>query len=455
MAFKLELQHHPDRDFVNTFINGLERGFDTGIAQLPATTLECKNLSSARKNPDVVDNLLKYELDKGYLDGPFEKPPYDIYRISPIGVVEGKYSKKYRLIVDLSSPHEHISEVSINSLIDKEDYSLQYVRIDDAINILKILGDNSLMCKTDIVDAFKLLPLSASVEPYYGIKWRDKYYFYKRLVFGCRSSPKIFDMLSQAVCWILNNNYHIKHILHLLDDFLTIDPTGDEGFRSMAILTMVFNKLGIPISEKKTKGPCEEMEYLGIILDSSKMEARIPLEKVERLFFLIGNLKSKRSCTKRELLSILGHFNFAARIIPAGRSFTSYLLTLAHSVKKLHHHVNLTKECRNDLVMWETFLKQWNGKSFFLDENVTSASDICLYTDASSTMGFGGYYDGKWFQGKWPSEIQNLGDDPLSMALWELYPIVVAAMLWGHKWSGMRIKFWCDNLATVQIIKKT
>lgn len=105
--------------------------------------------------------------------------------------------------------------------------------------------------------------------------------------------------------------------------------------------------------------------------------------------------------------------------------------------------------------MWETFLKRLNGKSFFLDENVTRASDICLYTDASSTMGFGGYYDGKWFQGKWPSEIQNLGDDPLSMALWELYPIVVAAMLWGHKWSGMRIKFWCDNLATVQIIKKT
>lgn len=123
MAFKLELEHHPDRDFVNTFINGLERGFDTGIAQLPATTLECKNLSSARKNPDVVDNLLKYELDKGYLDGPFEKPPYDVYRISPIGVVEGKNSKKYRLIVNLSSPHKHISEVSINSLIDKEDYS--------------------------------------------------------------------------------------------------------------------------------------------------------------------------------------------------------------------------------------------------------------------------------------------------------------------------------------------
>ncbi|XP_062566915.1 uncharacterized protein LOC134229226 [Saccostrea cucullata] len=107
-----------------------------------------------------------------------------------------------------------------------------------------------------------------------------------------------------------------------------------------------------------------------------------------------------------------------------------------------------------DLAMWETFLKQWNGHTFFLEENVTCASDISLYTDASSTIGYGGYYYGEWFQGKWPPEIQDLGDDTLSMALLELYPIVVAAVIWGHKWSGKRIKFWCDNLATVQIIKK-
>lgn len=59
---------------------------------------------------------------------------------------------------------------------------------------MKILGDNLFMCKIDIVDVFKLLFLLVFVEFYYGIKWRDKYYFYKRLVFGCRSSLKIFDM---------------------------------------------------------------------------------------------------------------------------------------------------------------------------------------------------------------------------------------------------------------------
>ena len=43
------------------------------------------------------------------------------------------------------------------------------------------------------------------------------------LVFGSRSSPKIFDTLSQAICWIATHVYKIDNILYLLDDFLQID----------------------------------------------------------------------------------------------------------------------------------------------------------------------------------------------------------------------------------------
>lgn len=204
---------------------------------------------------------------------------------------------------------------------------------------------------------------------------------------------------------------------------------------------MVFKRLGIPIFQKKTVGPDIVIEYLGIILDSEKMESRITLEKVERILTIINNFRSKKSCTKWELLSVLGHFNFAARVIPAGRSFT-----LTHSVSELHYHIYIASECRKDLAMWEKFLNGWNGKSFFLEENITCTYDISLYTDASSKHGFGGYYAGRWFQGKWPEEIHNLGSDPLSMALLELYPIVVAIVLWGHEWSGKRIRFLCANL---------
>lgn len=40
------------------------------------------------------------------------------------------------------------------------------------------------------------------------------------------------------------------------------------------------------------------------------------------------------------------------------------------------------------------------------------------------------------------------------MAFFELYPIVMACVLWGHNWNRKRILFHCDNMSTVDIISK-
>jgi hypothetical protein len=61
-----------------------------------------------------------------------------------------------------------------------------------------------------------------------------------------------FDNLSRAVCYIAEYNYNIKNILHLLDDFLTVDLPNAIAERTMAIMTMIFNKLNIPIAAHKT-----------------------------------------------------------------------------------------------------------------------------------------------------------------------------------------------------------
>jgi hypothetical protein len=69
-----------------------------------------------------------------------------------------------------------------------------------------------------------------------------------------------------------------------------------------------------------------------------------------------------------------------------------------------------------------------NGISFFIDDNIVTAADFDLYTDASSTIGFGGYFLSKWFQGKWRKLVI---DESFSIAYIELYTIVIAAVLWG------------------------
>ena len=133
---KAELSSHPDREFVLYLLDGFTYGFDTGFVSLPPTSYICRNLQSGLKDPESVLSLLSKEVDKGFLLGPLDNIPFQDYRINPIGLAEHKYSKKKRLIVDMSAPHNNLEHPSLNSLIDKEAHSLQYVTIDDAIRLI-------------------------------------------------------------------------------------------------------------------------------------------------------------------------------------------------------------------------------------------------------------------------------------------------------------------------------
>ena len=103
-------------------------------------------------------------------------------------------------------------------------------------------------------------------------------------------------------------------------------------------------------------------------------------------------------------------------------------------VNNLNHYVSLPPECREDLKMWHIFLKQWNRVSFFYDTLTTSSDDLVLFTDAAPTLGFRGYFQRRWFSSPWPSELNYIMDSEMSMAFRELYPIIVAAVLWNKYW---------------------
>ena len=125
--------------------SGLSEGFDTLIPSVKLPNKECLNALSARKNAPDVEQLIETECRKGFLYGPFDSPPFEHYRVSPLGIAIGKYSGKKRLVVvDLSSPHEDPHNVSINELIDKESCSLTYVRLDDAIKAICLHGKGPL-----------------------------------------------------------------------------------------------------------------------------------------------------------------------------------------------------------------------------------------------------------------------------------------------------------------------
>ena len=87
--------------------------------------------------PVSAPELIQSEVNKGFISGPYEKLPFSVYRVNPLGIAESKYSGKKRLIVDLSAPHNDVNHASLNDLIQKEEFSLNNVTIDHAVALIK------------------------------------------------------------------------------------------------------------------------------------------------------------------------------------------------------------------------------------------------------------------------------------------------------------------------------
>ena len=167
-------------------------------------------------------------------------------------------------------------------------------------------------------------------------------------------------------------------------------------------MLLTLRNLCISTAAVKTQRPCTCLEFMGIILDSVRMEARLPYDKVERIQTSLDNFKSKKSCTLRELQALIGTLNFACRVVPPPpeRPFLQRMIELTRKVSQPHHHIKLSSGFFKDLDMWQEFLSGWNGASFFLTTAWVNSDSLQLFTDASGSIGFGGIFSSQWFHGQ-------------------------------------------------------
>ena len=76
---------------------GIREGFPLHYEGIRVSS-DATNLLSALDNPEVLDAKLNKECEAGRLAGPFHKPPFHPFRVSPLGVVPKKTPGEFRLI---------------------------------------------------------------------------------------------------------------------------------------------------------------------------------------------------------------------------------------------------------------------------------------------------------------------------------------------------------------------
>ena len=411
-----------------------------------------------------VSAVIAADVAAGKKAGPFNTPPFHNLFISPIGAVPKKGSDKVRVIHNLSYPFKG---ESVNHGI--EEMRLKLDSFDTAANaVVKFFINEKIRClliKLDVEAAYKQVAVHPDDRHLLGFMWQGKYYYERVLPFGLKSSCRLWDLFAEALHYLFNHILGIPVVVHYVDDFLFVVPINDTvgAQQLLANALAMCEELGVPMAADKTEGPITDLVFLGIKLDTERMEASLPPKRLIELQQLACEWVKKERATIKELQSLTGLLNFACKVIRPGRYFLRRIID--HTARMLKHLKDphsfarwiIPPVVKEDIIWWLTFVDKWNGISLLYDDAWTSsnADIIRLTTDACQT-GYGAMWRDQWFAGQWNVDQLAMAQRKkrVSMPYLELHALVQAAATWGHHWRGKKICFMTDCEVNVHCIER-
>ena len=155
-AWESLLAEHPHQELVRFFISGISNGFRIGFKHTnPVLKQAWKNMESANAHKDVVSIYLQEELTKGRVAGPIAHSLISYGQISRFGVIPKHHKPdSWRLIIDLSHPHNH----RINDGIPSSLCLIKYISIDYAINQIFVPWKRNNDCQNRYKECLQITP---------------------------------------------------------------------------------------------------------------------------------------------------------------------------------------------------------------------------------------------------------------------------------------------------------
>ena len=307
-AWRENLRDHPDPRFVSYLLCGIQHGFRVGFDYSRPLLSAQRHMLSADLHPGVVDQYVDGEVAKGRILGPLavsiEAARAGVgLHLNKMGVVpKGHTPGKWRLITDLSFPEGG----SVNDGIDPACCSLQYTSVEKIAEAAQSLGVGALLAKLDVRSAYLLVPVQPADRPLLSFIWKGRVFVDGMLPFGLRSAPKIFTAVADALAWIIRAR-GVRHVDHYLDDFVTFGPAGsEECAHALQTICQTCAELGVPLAMEKLEGPSSCLTFLGIEIDTQVGVLRLPQDKLIRVRTALTQWSNRKSCTRRELESLIG-----------------------------------------------------------------------------------------------------------------------------------------------------
>ena len=446
----------PNAEFI---FNGVLHGFDI-LDDVTPSSYCCDNYSS------IMDDEFKSQMDANVI--------YELSRdkvsvvdhiprcVHALGAVR-KSSGKLRPITDCKRP----LGFSIYNHMETTCQEFSYTHIDE---VTDTLIPESFMAVLDIKAAYRSVNINPNHKEFQGFQWplngTATYFTDNCLCFGLRCAPWIFTQLTEFIIRGMKAR-GFASCFGYLDDFLVMGQTYSECNRALNVLSEFLSFLGFELALEKVVKPSQSVKYLGLLIDSVKMELSLPPDKLKKLYDLVLRFSSenKTRATKHELDSLCGVIAHASKVVRGGRTFSRRLINLSSSISGKHDVIALPDWFKADLQWWLSFCQVFNGKAPIIDTRILIPYPV--ETD-SSLSGFGCIWNDDYVVGSWSDHSLIHADIDIPWDHWaqgpvfvkenpdinllELWPILVSVWRWGRAWTGCKVRFKSDNTQVVRML---
>ena len=356
--FQQLLQEYEDREVVEW----LKYGRPTGrLPTLPPPHISYTNHKGASEFPQHLDKYIQKEASYGAIMGPYDTIPFnDKVGISPLSTRPKRNSQDKRVILDLSFP---IGSV-VNDGIPKDTYmgfrvNLTFPKTDQFALRIYQLGPECLMFKVDLSRYFRQIPLDPGDYSLIGYVINGKIYFDKVLPMGMRSAPYIAQRITNAIAYIHRSLKYF--LLNYVDDFVGAELQ-NQAWMAYQALTNLLDSLHVETAQDKIVPPTTRLEFLGIMFDARAMTMEVSPDRLKEMKAELATWLNKTGATQKEVESLVGKLQFAAKCVRAGRIFIGRLIKWIRMMNRKDTYP-IPVEARKDIAWWARFMQQYNGIS--------------------------------------------------------------------------------------------
>jgi hypothetical protein len=314
----------------------------------------------------------------------------------------------------------------------------------------QLVRRDDFMTTLDITEAYPHLLISPEHRRYFRFVWEGVHYQYRALCFGVASAPRIFTKLLRPVIQLLRASG--TRCVPYLDDILILAASRQECLQRTQAAVNLLVRLGFLISPKSCLDPSQCREFLGMTIDSHRLELRVPRDKIRKFKQVVRQslrLDDQHRLSLRQLAGVIGKIQAMSPAVSPARLWSRQLLfcknralaACANKKTAWNLPVRLSADARTELEQWATLLEKWNGKGF-----LPPKARHVVTTDASS-FGWGGWLGSEDAQGFWTRAEAKRSSNKR-----ELHTTVLVVQAFRRKLAGSTVEIRTDNLTTMAYI---